>query len=105
MACLAALPAPVAPAVDAVLRSPEVHGTNELAMDNDDNLVIASIEPKAVFVMDINTGKVLKTYMHPLISGPDDVMSRPMRVRGLKHNTSVVMFPTHVRMNRNIANG
>jgi hypothetical protein len=77
IACLAAAPCPVkgaSPAVDTVLRSPVVHGTNGVVMDNEDHLVIASIESKAVFVMDTDTGKILKTYRHPsLISGPDDV--------------------------------
>ena len=58
---------------ETVLRSPIIHGSNGLVMDNDDNLVIASIESKAVFVMDTKTGKVIKTYKHPLITGPDDV--------------------------------
>jgi len=59
--------------VDTVIRAPEIHGSNGLVIDNDDNLVIASIESKAVFVMDTRRGKVIKTYRHPLISGPDDV--------------------------------
>ena len=59
--------------VETVLRSPIVHGSNGLAMNNEDHLVIASIESKAVFVMDTDTGKILKTYRDPLITGPDDI--------------------------------
>lgn len=61
-------------AVETVLRSTPLYGTNGLAIDNDDHLVIACINPKAIVVMDTDTGKILKTYRHPtLISGPDDV--------------------------------
>ena len=74
LVCILAMPSVASTlTVDTVLRSPVIHGSNGLVMDNDDNLVIASIESKAVFVMDTKTGKVIKTYKHPLITGPDDV--------------------------------
>lgn len=61
------------PTVETVLRSTPLYGTNGLAIDKDDHLVIAAINPKAVFVMDTDTGKILKKYTDPLITGPDDV--------------------------------
>lgn len=73
MVCLAALPCLASAGVETVVRSPIVHGTNGLAIDNDNHLVIASIESQAVFVMDTDTGKILKTYKDRLITGPDDV--------------------------------
>ncbi|HOE17104.1 MAG TPA: SMP-30/gluconolactonase/LRE family protein [Syntrophorhabdaceae bacterium] len=74
--CLAALPClagNAGPSVETVLRSTPLYGTNGLAIDKDDHLVIAAINPKAIFVMDTDTGKILKKYTHPLITGPDDV--------------------------------
>lgn len=60
--------------VETVVRSTALFGTNGLAIDRDDHLVIACINPKAVVVMDTNTGKILKKFTHPtLITGPDDV--------------------------------
>ncbi len=72
--CIMAVPCLAASVVETVLRSAPIYGANGLAIDNNDHLVIAAINPKAVYVMDTKTGKILKTYRHPtLISGPDDV--------------------------------
>ena len=72
--CIMAVPCLAASVVETVLRSAPIYGANGLAIDNNDHLVIAAINPKAVYVMDTRTGKILKTYRHPtLISGPDDV--------------------------------
>lgn len=60
-------------AVETVLRSAPIYGANGLAIDKDDHLVIAAINPKAVLVMDTDTGKILEKHTHPLITGPDDV--------------------------------
>lgn len=72
--CIMAVPCLAASVVETVLRSAPIYGANGLAIDNNDHLVIAAINPKAVYVMDTATGAILKTYRHPtLLSGPDDV--------------------------------
>lgn len=76
MFCIAAMPClagTAASAVETVVRSTPLYGTNGLAVDKDDHLVIAAINPKAIFVMDTDTGKILKKYTNPLITGPDDI--------------------------------
>jgi sugar lactone lactonase YvrE len=71
--CILALPCRAHAFVETVLRSTAIYGANGLAIDKDDHLVIAAINPKAVLVMDTDTGKILTKYTDPLITGPDDV--------------------------------
>ena len=60
--------------VETVLRSTPLLKTNGLLIDKDGHLVIASVNGRAIYVMDTDTGKILKKYTHPtLLTGADDV--------------------------------
>ena len=60
--------------VETVLRSGPLVKTNGLLIDKDGHLVIASVDGRAIYVMDTDTAKILKKYTHPtLLTGADDV--------------------------------
>ena len=60
--------------VETVLRSGPLLKCNGLLIDKDSHLVIASVDGRAIYVMDTDTGKILKKYAHPtLLTGADDV--------------------------------
>jgi sugar lactone lactonase YvrE len=60
--------------VETVLHSAPLSATNGLNIDKDGHLVIASVNSRAIIVMDTDTGKILKKYTHPtLMSGIDDL--------------------------------
>lgn len=60
--------------VETVLRSAPLLKSNGLVIDKDGHLVIASVNGRAIYVMDTDTGKILKEYTHAtLMSGIDDL--------------------------------
>ena len=73
--------------VETVLRSTPLLKTNGPLIDKDGHLVIASVNGRAIYVMDTDTGKILKKYTHPtLLTGADDVEIATRKTRVLAEN-------------------